>query len=68
MARYGTDYRDQLPQPSLKGIRRDSARLDYYRWAWQKNPPKALEKVWLGLFYGGLSIIVLLLLAALLHF
>jgi phycobilisome rod-core linker protein len=64
MARYGEDYRDRLPKPMPS---KDVARLDYYRWNWQKNPPKALEKAWIGLFYGGAGFIVLLLAAILFH-
>lgn len=67
-ARYGEDYRDKLPQPTLRGSRRDSARLDYLRWAWQKNPPASLEKAWIGLFYGGAAFIVLLFLVTLFGF
>ncbi|MCU0551832.1 MAG: phycobilisome rod-core linker polypeptide [Leptolyngbya sp. Prado105] len=68
MARYGTDYRDKLPQPTVAGNRRDSARLDYLRWTWQKNPPAGLEKAWIGLFYGGMALIALLVFATLFGF
>ena len=64
MARYGEDCRDRLPKPMPS---KDAARLDYYRWNWQKNPPKALEKAWIRLFYGGAGFIVLLLAAILFH-
>ncbi|MEO1395977.1 MAG: phycobilisome rod-core linker polypeptide [Cyanobacteria bacterium J06634_5] len=68
MARYGTDYRDQLPAPSA--IRRGSAsgasNLAYLRWDWQKNPPASLLSIWVGLFYGGMGFIALLVLATLL--
>lgn len=63
-ARYGEDYRDRLPQPQSS---KDTARLDYYRWDWQKNPPKGLEQAWIGLFYGGSFLIALILAAALFH-
>jgi phycobilisome rod-core linker protein len=58
-ARYGTAYRDQLPTPQAQGG------LSYVRWQWQKNPPKILEKVWIGLFLSGMSFIALLFLAVL---
>jgi phycobilisome rod-core linker protein len=60
MARYGTDYRDQLPKakPLMSPL----------RWEWQKNPPKVLEKIWLGLFFGGMCFIVLLVFAVLFGF
>jgi phycobilisome rod-core linker protein len=67
-ARYGEDYRDKLPQPTLRGSRRDSARLDYLRWAWQKNPPATLGTAWTGLFYAGMAFIALLFLATVLGF
>lgn len=62
MARYGTAYRDQLPKPQPQ------AGLTYVRWQWQKNPPKILEKVWVGLFLSGMSFITLLFFAVLLGF
>jgi phycobilisome rod-core linker protein len=65
MARYGTDYRDKLPKPIAS---RASGRLDYTLWAWQKNPPQALEKAWLGLFASGSVVIAILILAVLLGF
>ncbi|MEL7054541.1 MAG: phycobilisome rod-core linker polypeptide, partial [Cyanobacteria bacterium J06588_5] len=65
MARYGTDYRDRLPKPSP--IRRSSSsgasNLTYLRWDWQKNPPARLLSIWVGLFYGGMGFIGLLVLA-----
>lgn len=68
MSRYGDDYRNNLPQPSMKGIRLDSGRLDYYRWAWQKNPPKAVGQVGAAIIWGGAALIALLLLAGLFGF
>ncbi|MEM9091064.1 MAG: phycobilisome rod-core linker polypeptide [Cyanobacteria bacterium P01_F01_bin.53] len=68
MARYGTDYRDQLPEPiyvepivyyTLKG----SSDLDYLRWDWQKTAPQSLKSLWVGVFLSGLGGIVLLILA-----
>ncbi|MEO1447167.1 MAG: phycobilisome rod-core linker polypeptide CpcG, partial [Cyanobacteria bacterium J06635_11] len=68
MARYGTDYRDQLPDPiyvepvvyyTLKG----SSDLDYLRWDWQKTAPQSLKSLWVGVFLSGLGGIVLLILA-----
>jgi phycobilisome rod-core linker protein len=66
MARYGTDYRDNLPEPSLQAGWGGGATMSALRWAWQKNPPKALEKSWIGLFYVGMGIVGLLFLAILL--
>lgn len=71
MARYGTDYRDRLPKPNLKallGPGYTGPTMSPVRWAWQKNPPKQLEKVWLGLFFSGIFFITLLFLATLLGF
>jgi phycobilisome rod-core linker protein len=68
MARYGEDYRDRLPQPTLKGIRRDTARLDYYRWEWQKNPPAVVSQIGRGIVIGGGALIVVMFLATLFGF
>ncbi|MFM7218782.1 MAG: phycobilisome rod-core linker polypeptide [Nodosilinea sp.] len=71
MARYGTDYRDRLPKPNLQALRGPGytgPTMSPVRWAWQKNPPKQLEKVWLGLFFSGIFFITLLFLATLLGF
>lgn len=66
-ARYGSDFRDKLPQPSPgRGGVGGASNLNYLRWDWQKNPPATLEKVWINLFYGGMVGIVLLFLAMLL--
>ncbi|MEO1791595.1 MAG: phycobilisome rod-core linker polypeptide [Cyanobacteria bacterium J06629_19] len=65
MARYGTDYRDKLPAPMPIGGP-GASNLDYLRWDWQKNPPKALETAWVRLFYAGIGVIVLLFLSTLL--
>jgi phycobilisome rod-core linker protein len=64
MARYGTDYRDKLPKPTL-GTGFGGSTMSAPRWAWQKTPPKALEKAWVGLFYAGLGFIGILFLAVL---
>jgi phycobilisome rod-core linker protein len=61
MSRYDEFHLAQLPQPSLSG-RRDSARLDYYRWNWQKNPPAVLTQIGKGLIWSGVGFIGLLLL------
>jgi phycobilisome rod-core linker protein len=71
MARYGTDYRNKLPQPNLRallGVGFTGPSMSAPQWAWQKNPPKVLKIVWLGLFFGGMAFIVLLALAILLGF
>ena len=71
MARYGTDHRDKLPKPNLRALRGPGFTgplMSSTRWAWQKNPPKQLEKLWLGLFFSGIFFIMLLFLATLLGF
>lgn len=62
MARYDEFYRDQLPKPSRAGFPMGSARLDYYRWDWQKNPPAALYQVGKGVVWFGVGFLALLLL------
>jgi phycobilisome rod-core linker protein len=66
MARYGTDYRDNLPEPSMSGMGQGAGRLNYVRWEWQKNPPPVLVKVGQGIIFAGVAGIGLLLLAVLL--
>jgi len=66
MARYGTDYRDRLPKAGVMPIAKGSSNLNYLRWDWQKNPPAALEKVWLSLFYGGIAMTIVIFLSVLL--
>ncbi|NET32759.1 MAG: phycobilisome rod-core linker polypeptide CpcG [Cyanothece sp. SIO1E1] len=72
MARYGTDYRDQLPPTDLTLGRRAAilgySNLNEYRWAWQRNPPKILVKIWLGIVASGAIAIGLIVLAGLLGF
>ncbi len=71
MARYGTDYRDQLPQPDLKALRGPGftgPEMSAVRWKWQKQPSKVLQSLWVGLFFSGTAFIVLLFLAVLLRF
>lgn len=68
MARYGTDYRDRLPQPAP--IRRSGipggSNLSYLRWDWQKNSPARFKSIWVGLFFSGMGFIALLILITLL--
>lgn len=67
MARYGTDYRDKLPKAgSMSTMGQGSASLNYVRWEWQKNPPKALVKVGQGIIFAGAAGIGLLCLSVLL--
>jgi len=73
MARYGTDYRDKLPEPNLAALRLFSVgftgpSMSSVRWKWQKQPPQALEKVWLALFFSGAVVIALLFVAVLFGF
>lgn len=65
MARYGTDYRDQLPVMDLKGgaMASGASNLNYLRWDWQKNPPAGLKSLWIAFFYGGMAGIILLVMA-----
>lgn len=64
-ARYGTDFRDRLPEPHLTSGP-GGAKLDYVRWQWQKTPPAALAKVGQGIIVAGVGAIGLLFLAILL--
>jgi len=69
MARYGEDYRNKLPQPSMNKIRTGgAARLDYTRWDWQKNQPKVLGQIGKGIILSGAAFIVLLVFTVLLGF
>jgi phycobilisome rod-core linker protein len=62
MARYGTDYRDQLPvSGTLSGI--GGARLDYLRWDWQRNQPAVLGKIGQGVVWAGVAGLGLLIVA-----
>lgn len=65
MARYGTDYRDRLPQSSLQD---DGPRLSYYRWEWQKNMPPVVGKIGQGIVTFGVGAIVVITLAGLFGF
>lgn len=65
MARYDEYYRAKLPQPAWAGIK-GVARLDYTRWAWQKNPPQVVRKIGLGVTVGGVALIGFMVLATLL--
>lgn len=57
MARYGVDYRDQLPPPNLSMV------------GYSKHPnAEILERIWLGIVGSGLTIILLAILAGLLGF
>lgn len=71
MARYGTDYRDRLPEPYLDALPRagfTGPTMSPVRWKWQKQPPKALQTLWLGLFFSGTAFVLILFLATLLRF
>jgi phycobilisome rod-core linker protein len=65
-ARYGTDFRDKLPQPTMKGIGKGAARLDYTRWEWQKTPSPGLVKAGRILTLSGAAFIGFLFIAVLL--
>jgi phycobilisome rod-core linker protein len=66
MPRYGADYRNRLPQSSMSSG--DSARLDYYRWDWQKNPPKSLGLLGKLIVTGGAAVVALLAIAKIFGF
>jgi phycobilisome rod-core linker protein len=66
MARYSSDYRDRLPQPSKLGGFQGAGRLDYTRWEWQKNPPAILGKIGGGIIALGAATIVFMFLSILL--
>jgi phycobilisome rod-core linker protein len=71
MARYDEYHLAQLPEPSNPRSPRfweNSPRLDYHRWNWQKNPPKALSQTGAALSYAGGSLVILGLLATFLSF
>jgi phycobilisome rod-core linker protein len=53
MARYGTDYRDKLPRPTLQQFGRD------YHWAWQKQTPKGAKQVGAAITYTGAFLVAL---------
>jgi phycobilisome rod-core linker protein len=69
MARYDKYHLAKLPKPYLKGFRGPgSARLDYVRWDWQRNPSKGLTQIGAGLVIGGAAFVGFLFLAVLLGF
>jgi phycobilisome rod-core linker protein len=53
MARYGTDYRDNLPKPTSQQFGRD------YHWAWQKQTPKSAKQVGAAITYTGAFLVAL---------
>jgi phycobilisome rod-core linker protein len=53
MARYGTDYRDKLPQPAMQQFGRD------YHWAWQKQTPKSVKQAGAAITYTGAFLVAL---------
>jgi phycobilisome rod-core linker protein len=64
MARYDEFYLANLPEPSFN---KDSGKLSYYRWNWQKNPPASLAQAWNGVILVGAGTIALALAAAFFH-
>jgi phycobilisome rod-core linker protein len=66
MARYGTDYRDKLPEPNLRALLRTGFTgplMSPYRWGWQKNPPKAVGMIGAAITFGGAIFLGFLILA-----
>ena len=71
MARYDEYYLAQLPEPSTPRSPRfweNPPRFDYYRWEWQKNPPKAVGQIGAALSYVGGGLVTLGVLAVFLSF
>lgn len=69
VARYGTDYRDKLPKPSLQDLSGNGfsgPAMSSLRWEWQKNPPKVVGKIGMVITYGGAALIGFLFLSILL--
>jgi len=69
MARYGTDYRDKLPEPNLRALLGrgfTGPLMSSTRWEWQKNPPQVVGKIGAGITIGGAVFVGFLALAVLL--
>jgi phycobilisome rod-core linker protein len=70
-ARYGTDYRDKLPQPNMRalvGVGFTGPTMSPTRWDWQKNTPKGLVQAGKILTLSGAAFIGFLFLAVLIGF
>jgi phycobilisome rod-core linker protein len=67
MARYDRYHLANIPQQTWQAAK-GSARLDYTRWEWQKNPHPAVVKIGQGIVYAGLATIVLMALSVLFGF
>ena len=61
MARYGTEYRDQLPTQDPFQIVADQ-NMRYFRWEWQKKPPKALQQIWFAIVIFGVTFLTVVFL------
>ncbi len=69
MARYGTDYRDQLPKPTLpKGTFPIRSEMSAVRWDWQKRTPDSVVKVGTAIAYSGGILLALGVLSVFLSF
>jgi phycobilisome rod-core linker protein len=66
MARYDKYHLAKIPQQTWKSTTVGAARLDYTRWAWQKNPAPALVTAGKGIIYAGVASIGFLALSVLL--
>jgi phycobilisome rod-core linker protein len=68
-ARYGTDYRDKLPQPNMRALLGEGFTgplMSPNRWAWQNNPPKAIGQIGAAITYGGVALVGFLIIALML--
>jgi phycobilisome rod-core linker protein len=68
-ARYGTDFRDKLPQPNMQalgGVGFTGPTMSPTRWAWQKNTPQGLIQTGRVLTLSGAAFIGFLFIAVLL--
>ncbi len=69
MARYGTDYRDQLPQPTLtQGTFPIRSQMSAVRWDWQKRTPDSVVKVGSAIAYSGGVLLAIGILSVFLSF
>jgi phycobilisome rod-core linker protein len=69
MSRYDQYHLAQIPRQVWQGTKgQGSARLNYLRWEWQKNPSPTLVKVGQGILFAGVATIGLMTLSVLFGF
>jgi phycobilisome rod-core linker protein len=66
MARYGKDYRDKLPKPSLRVAFGISSVMSSPRWGWQRQTPESAKAVGAGIAIFGATFVSALALATIL--